>query len=141
MLQSKSSTLRSVEAAHSSSSASNRLSSGPACAAIAAQRRSFCASSPKVITARIRLDSHMSAGAMIPPFYDSMIGKLIVHGSDRADALAKLTVALDAFRVKGVPTTIDLHRAIVAHPDFIANNIHTRWLEQVLLPERAAVAT
>lgn len=83
----------------------------------------------------------MSAGAMIPPFYDSMIGKLIVHGSDRADALAKLTVALDAFRVKGVPTTIDLHRAIVAHPDFIANNIHTRWLEQLLLPERAAVAT
>jgi acetyl-CoA carboxylase, biotin carboxylase subunit len=89
----------------------------------------------------IRLDSHVSAGAMIPPFYDSMIGKLIVHGSDRADAIAKLTVALDAFRVEGVPTTIDLHRAIVAHPDFIANNIHTRWLEEVLLPEREAVAT
>jgi len=81
----------------------------------------------------IRLDSHMSEGAIIPPFYDSMIGKLIVHGADRADAVAKLTDALDAFTVEGVPTTIDLHRRIVRHPDFIANTIHTRWLEQVLL--------
>ncbi|HUD90984.1 acetyl-CoA carboxylase biotin carboxylase subunit [Sphingobium sp.] len=83
----------------------------------------------------IRLDSHMSEGAMIPPFYDSMIGKLIVHGSDRADAVAKLTDALDAFKVEGVPTTIGLHRAIVRHPDFIENRIHTRWLEQVLLAD------
>jgi acetyl-CoA carboxylase biotin carboxylase subunit len=81
----------------------------------------------------VRLDSHMSEGAIIPPFYDSMIGKLIVHGADRADAVAKLTDALDAFTVEGVPTTIDLHRRIVRHPDFIANTIHTRWLEQVLL--------
>jgi acetyl-CoA carboxylase biotin carboxylase subunit len=83
----------------------------------------------------VRLDSHMSAGAIIPPFYDSMIGKLIVHGRDRADAVAKLTEALDSFTVEGVPTTIALHRAIVRHPDFIANRIHTRWLEQVLLAD------
>jgi acetyl-CoA carboxylase biotin carboxylase subunit len=75
----------------------------------------------------------MSQGAMIPPFYDSMIGKLIVHGATRADAVAKLTEALDAFKVEGVPTTIDLHRRIVRHPDFIENRIHTRWLEQTLL--------
>lgn len=85
----------------------------------------------------IRLDSHMTQGAMIPPFYDSMVGKLIVHGSDRADAISRLSAALEAFVVEGVPTTIDLHREIVAHPDFIENRIHTRWLEQVLLPERA----
>ncbi len=85
----------------------------------------------------VRLDSHMAQGAMIPPFYDSMVGKLIVHGTDRADAIAKLATALDDFVVEGVPTTIDLHREIVAHPDFIENRIHTRWLEQVLLPERA----
>ncbi|MBB5685896.1 acetyl-CoA carboxylase biotin carboxylase subunit [Sphingobium boeckii] len=83
----------------------------------------------------VRLDSHMSEGAVIPPFYDSMIGKLIVHGTDRADAVAKLTTALDSFKVEGVPTTIDLHRAIVRHPDFIANRIHTRWLEQILLAD------
>ncbi|EIZ77814.1 acetyl-CoA carboxylase [Novosphingobium sp. Rr 2-17] len=82
----------------------------------------------------IRLDSHMSAGAMIPPFYDSMVGKLIVHGTDRGDAIAKLSNAIDAFVVEGVPTTLDLHRAIIAHPDFVENRIHTRWLEQVFLP-------
>jgi len=88
----------------------------------------------------IRLDSHMSEGALIPPFYDSMIGKLIVHADTRGAAIERLAAALDEFRIEGIPTTIDLHRAIVAHPDFIENRIHTRWLEQVLLPERAARA-
>lgn len=82
----------------------------------------------------IRLDSHMAAGATIPPYYDSMVGKLIVHAADRPAAIAKLTAALDEFVVEGVPTTLPLHKAIVAHPDFIENRIHTRWLEQVLLP-------
>jgi acetyl-CoA carboxylase biotin carboxylase subunit len=84
----------------------------------------------------IRLDSHMSEGAMIPPFYDSMIGKLIVHADTRREAIAKMADALECFVIEGVPTTIDLHRAIFSHPDFIDNNIHTRWLEQVLLPQR-----
>jgi len=88
----------------------------------------------------IRLDSHMDSGAVIPPFYDSMVGKLIVHGRDRAEAVTRLTGALDAFIVEGVPTTIDLHRRIVRHPDFIANRFHTRWLEQVMLAEPAIAA-
>ena len=83
----------------------------------------------------IRLDSHMSEAAMIPPYYDSMVGKLIVHGKDRAQAISRLSAALEGFVVEGVPTTIALHRQIVAHPDFIENRIHTRWLEQVLLPQ------
>ena len=83
----------------------------------------------------IRLDSHMSVGAVIPPFYDSMVGKLIVHAPTRAEAVAKLTDALDAFEVGGIPTTIGLHRRIVRHPDFIANTIHTRWLEQTVLAD------
>ncbi|WP_225007042.1 acetyl-CoA carboxylase biotin carboxylase subunit [Novosphingobium percolationis] len=82
----------------------------------------------------VRLDTHMSEGATIPPYYDSMIGKLIVTGENRADAIARLERALADFVVEGVPTTIGLHRAIVAHPDFRSNSIHTRWLEQVLLP-------
>jgi acetyl-CoA carboxylase biotin carboxylase subunit len=77
----------------------------------------------------------MQAGAIIPPFYDSMIGKLIVHGDDRAQAVARLRDALDEFIVEGVPTTIALHRRILRHPDFINNDIHTRWLEQVLLAD------
>jgi acetyl-CoA carboxylase biotin carboxylase subunit len=88
----------------------------------------------------IRLDSHMSQGALIPPFYDSMIGKLIVTADTRAQAIDRLSAALADFRVEGVPTTIGLHREIIAHPDFIANQIHTRWLEQTLLPGFAAAA-
>jgi acetyl-CoA carboxylase biotin carboxylase subunit len=64
-----------------------------------------------------------------------MIGKLIVHGADRAEAVDRLRDALDSFVVGGVPTTIDLHRRIVRHQDFIDNNFHTRWLEQVLLAD------
>lgn len=86
----------------------------------------------------IRLDSHMSEGAMIPPFYDSMVGKLIVHAPTRGEAIARLAAAIDDFVVQGVPTTLPLHRAIIDHPDFVANRIHTRWLEQVFLPELAA---
>ena len=88
----------------------------------------------------VRLDTHMSLGATIPPFYDSMVGKLIVHGADRPTAIARLTDALDAFEVEGVPTTIPLHRRIVRHPDFVANRIHTRWLEQVMLAEPEPIA-
>ena len=69
-----------------------------------------------------------------------MVGKLIVHGKDRAQAVERLTDALDDFTVEGVPTTIDLHRQIVRHPDFIANTFHTRWLEQVMLAEPAIAA-
>ena len=83
----------------------------------------------------IRLDSHMAEGAMIPPFYDSMVGKQIAHGKDRAEAIDRLIAAIDTFVIEGVPTTLGLQRAIVSHPDFIANQIHTRWLEQVLLPQ------
>lgn len=82
----------------------------------------------------IRLDTHMSQGAVIPPYYDSMVAKLIVTGSDRADTINRLEAALADFHVEGIPTTIGLHQAIIAHPDFRENTIHTRWLEQVLLP-------
>ncbi|WP_068086815.1 acetyl-CoA carboxylase biotin carboxylase subunit [Novosphingobium rosa] len=84
--------------------------------------------------AHIRLDTHMRAGATIPPYYDSMIGKLIVTGDTRAQAIERLEAALASFSVEGVPTTIGLHQQITAHPDFKANTIHTRWLEQALLP-------
>jgi len=88
----------------------------------------------------VRLDSHMSEGAMIPPYYDSMVGKLIVHAPTRAEAISRLRDAIDDFIVEGVPTTLPLHRAIIDHPDFVANNIHTRWLEQVFLAEQARTA-
>lgn len=87
----------------------------------------------------IRLDSHISQGAAIPPYYDSMIGKLIVHAENRDAAVQRLEQALDAFDIEGVPTTLALHRAIVRHPDYRSNQLHTRWLEDMVLA-RAAVA-
>ena len=78
----------------------------------------------------VRMDSHIYEGAVIPPFYDSMIGKLIVHADTRDAAIDRMLGALDTFEVEGVPTTIPLHRAILRDPAFRANTIHTRWLEQ-----------
>lgn len=86
----------------------------------------------------VRLDTAMHEGALVPPYYDSMIAKLIVHGSDRAQAVQRLRGALDAFVIEGIATNLKLLRHIAAHPDFIENRISTRWLEQVLLPGYAS---
>ena len=77
----------------------------------------------------------MTSGVMVPPYYDSMIAKLIVTGRDRDDAVARLRDALDSFVIEGIATNIDLLRFISRHPDFIENRIDTRWAERVLLPE------
>ena len=88
----------------------------------------------------IRLDSHIAEGSVIPPFYDSMIGKLIVYGDTRGQAIDRMVNAIDHFEIAGVSTTLPLHRKIITHHDFVENRIHTRWLEQVLLtaPKQAA---
>ncbi len=83
----------------------------------------------------VRIDSAMFKGAMIPPYYDSMIGKLIVYGEDRPQALERLEAALQSMAIAGINTNVPLLRAIVRHPDIKANQIDTRWSERVLLPE------
>lgn len=83
----------------------------------------------------VRIDSAMFEGAMIPPYYDSMIGKLIVHGKDRQQAIDRLDAALQDMRIGGIRTNVPLLRAIAKHPDIRANQIDTRWAERVLLPE------
>jgi acetyl-CoA carboxylase biotin carboxylase subunit len=82
----------------------------------------------------VRVDSAVSEGSTIPPYYDSMIAKLIVRGSCRDQAIERLSAALERFEVSGVPTNIPLLKAIVAHEDFRANRVGTRWLETTLLP-------
>jgi acetyl-CoA carboxylase biotin carboxylase subunit len=77
----------------------------------------------------VRFDSHVYRGYAVPSFYDSLLGKLIVHGSDRNDAIARARLALDAFRADGIATTLDFHRQVLAHPDFLDGSIHTRWVE------------
>ena len=89
--------------------------------------------------AGIRVDSHCHDGYLVPPYYDSMIAKLIVTAADRPAAVARLAAALAAFEIEGLTTNLPLLRFIVAQPDFVANRIHTRWLEQTVLPEFAAV--
>jgi acetyl-CoA carboxylase biotin carboxylase subunit len=84
--------------------------------------------------AGIRVDSGVASGSMVPPFYDSMIAKLIVRGSSRAEAVDRIQQALARFEVGGIATNIPLLRAIVAHDDFRSNRVSTRWLETTLLP-------
>ena len=86
----------------------------------------------------VRLDTHVFTGYDVSPYYDSMLAKLVVTGSDRNDAIVALATALEEFAVEGVDTTIVLHRRIVNHPDFRADRINTRWLEDVLLPQLGA---
>jgi acetyl-CoA carboxylase biotin carboxylase subunit len=82
----------------------------------------------------VRLDTFCREGAVIPPYYDSMIGKLIVYGNDRDEALERMETAMHRFRLEGVITNMALQHFIIAHDDFRRNLITTRWLEQTGLP-------
>ncbi len=82
----------------------------------------------------VRLDAAIGEGSIVSPYYDSMIGKLIVHAPTRERTVSRLRDALATFEIEGVATNIDLLRTIVDHPDFIANRIDTRWLENGFLP-------
>jgi acetyl-CoA carboxylase, biotin carboxylase subunit len=77
----------------------------------------------------IRVDTHVTNGGEVTPYYDSLIGKLIAVGKTRAEAVARLGAALDCLIVEGVDTTRDLHRAIAADPRFIAGGVDTRFFE------------
>ena len=77
----------------------------------------------------VRVDSGFGPGSDVPPNYDSLVAKLIVHGSDRADAIARAGRALREFVVAGPATTIPYHRAILDNPDFRAGNLSTRFIE------------
>ncbi len=84
--------------------------------------------------AGIRVDSHCSRDYVVPPYYDSMIGKLIVTAEDRPQALRRLKRALDTFAIEGIKTNLPLLKEIVASELFENNEIHTKWLEENLLP-------
>jgi len=88
----------------------------------------------------VRWDSHIEAGYTVPSNYDSLLGKLIVHGPTRLEALATLRRALDELRIDGVQTTIPLHRKIARHADFVAGRVDTTWVERVLLPPKSGPA-
>ena len=80
----------------------------------------------------VRIDSAVYQGYTIPPYYDSLVGKLIVHGKTRPEALMRLKRALDEVVVDGIETTLPLFRALLGEKDFIDGNYHIHWLEQFL---------
>ena len=82
----------------------------------------------------IRLDTHARQDYLVPPFYDSMIGKLIATGRTRDESISRMLAAIDAFVIEGPKTTLPLARAIIGHEDFRKNHITTRWLEDKGLP-------
>jgi acetyl-CoA carboxylase biotin carboxylase subunit len=78
----------------------------------------------------VRVDSGLYAGYVIPPYYDSLIAKLIVHGQNRNDCLMRLRRALEEFVIEGVETSIALHQKLVGETDFINGNYDIHWLEK-----------
>ena len=81
----------------------------------------------------IRVDTHVQGGSVVPPYYDSLLAKLIVHGVDRADALARTRAALDLLRIDGVTTTVPVHQALLADPEFAAGGVDTAIFERFLV--------
>ena len=78
----------------------------------------------------VRVDTHVYAGYNVPPYYDSLLAKVIVHGRDRPEALARMGQALDSFILEGVTTTIPFLARLIRHPDFVAGRVDTRFLER-----------
>jgi acetyl-CoA carboxylase, biotin carboxylase subunit len=79
----------------------------------------------------VRVDTAAYHDGVIPPYYDSLIAKLITHGRDRAESIARMNRALEMFIVEGIHTSIPLHRRILAHPEFIAGNINTSFIARM----------
>ncbi len=77
----------------------------------------------------VRLDTHVYSGYVIPPYYDSMIAKLITTAQTREEAINKMRRALDEFVIEGIKTTIPFHRKLMDHPDYVAGNYTTKFME------------
>jgi acetyl-CoA carboxylase biotin carboxylase subunit len=78
----------------------------------------------------VRVDTHIYAGYTVPPYYDSLLAKVIVHGNTRTEALARMRQALDSFIIEGVTTTIPFLGRVMRHPDFVAGKLDTKFLER-----------
>jgi acetyl-CoA carboxylase biotin carboxylase subunit len=83
----------------------------------------------------VRVDSHCYAGYGIPPHYDSMIAKLIVHGDDRAEAIRFLELALNEYIIEGPKTTIGFHQRLLRDVRFVNNEVTTKWVDDVFMRE------
>ena len=80
----------------------------------------------------VRFDTMLYPGYVVPPFYDSLLGKLVAHDETRAAAITRMSRALQELRVDGIPTTASMHQALTADPEVRSGEFHTRWLEEWL---------
>jgi acetyl-CoA carboxylase biotin carboxylase subunit len=81
----------------------------------------------------VRVDSHVYTGYDIPPFYDSLIGKLIIWAPNRPAALARMKRALNECAITGIPTTVDFHLRMLDRPEFQRGDVHTKFVEEEML--------
>ncbi len=101
-------------------------------------QRNFAPSPGQIVTFHppggpgVRLDTHVYSGYHMPPYYDSLLAKLIVHGATREEALQRGRIALSMFVIEGVSTTIDFLGQIVRHPDFQKGDIDTSFVDQLM---------
>ena len=86
----------------------------------------------------IRVDTHIASGSRVPPYYDSLLGKIIVHGPDRAATVARMREAISATRVSGVATNLAFHSIVLAEPEFQAGGVDTGFVARLL--ERSPIA-
>jgi acetyl-CoA carboxylase biotin carboxylase subunit len=82
-----------------------------------------------------RVDTHIYATYKIPPYYDSLIAKLIVHGKDRKEAIDRLARALDEFVIEGIKTTIPFHKYVIRTKEFISGKFDTNFIEKIYKKE------
>jgi acetyl-CoA carboxylase biotin carboxylase subunit len=108
------------------------------CRVTAENARTFAPSPGKIATyhapggMNVRVDSALYAGYSVPPNYDSLIAKLVVHGRNRNECLMRLRRALEEFVIDGIETTIPLHQALLANQDFANGDYDVKWLERLL---------
>jgi len=88
----------------------------------------------------LRMDSHVYAGYTVPPYYDSMIGKLIAYGKDREESLRRMEIALEEIIVEGIKTTVPFHLLALRHPDFRRGDVDTRFVEKLFKARAGAEA-
>ena len=84
----------------------------------------------------MRVDTHVYAGYVVPPNYDSLVAKLLVHQPTREEAIRVMRRALNEFVVEGIKTTIPIHKRIFEAPEFIAGNVDTTYIERVLMAKK-----
>jgi acetyl-CoA carboxylase biotin carboxylase subunit len=89
----------------------------------------------------IRVDTHVFTGAEVPPYYDSLLAKIIALDRDRPRAIKRMQRALAETEVRGVANTIPIHRAILEKPSFAAGRTHVTWLREEVLQPQIAVAS